>query len=246
MIDSRKAVLCAALLLVTGLSWAQLPDKFENLKVLPTEISKREMMETMKSMSGALGVRCWYCHVGEEGQPLSSFDFASDEKKNKVIARGMMEMTRDLNQKYLPGIAEKSGHDLDSLNCRTCHRGVSHPRTLEAVLGSTLERKGVDETIARYRSLRDTYYGSDAYNFSESALNSFAEELVDKDKVDVAIRMLELNLEFYPNSGATHYLMGEAQARKGDKEKAIASLQKALELMPDNPRVQKRLSQLKQ
>ncbi len=44
---------------------AQIPDKFENLQVLPKEISKPELMENMKSFALGLGVRCHFCHVGE-------------------------------------------------------------------------------------------------------------------------------------------------------------------------------------
>lgn len=30
----------------------------------------------MRNITGALGVRCQFCHVGEEGMPLERFDFA--------------------------------------------------------------------------------------------------------------------------------------------------------------------------
>ena len=240
-----RVVFYCLMVLLAGWSWAQIPDKFENLKVLPADISKKDMMDTMKGMSGALGVRCWFCHVGEEGQPLSSFDFVSDEKDNKVIARGMMEMTRDINKKYLVDISAKSGHNLDAANCRTCHRGLAHPRTLSAELARTLKRKGVGDTVTRYRKLRDHYYGSDAYDFSESTLNGFAEELTEGGNMDAALSMLALNLEYHPKSGETHYMMGEVYARMGQKGKAIASLEKALEMMPGNPRIQKRIEQLK-
>src|SRR6059058_3640019 len=50
---------------------------FKNLKVLPKDISRADLLSTMKFFSQSLGVRCTNCHVGEEGKPLSTFDFAS-------------------------------------------------------------------------------------------------------------------------------------------------------------------------
>src|ERR1051326_3858387 len=65
------------------------PTKLENLKVFPRDIPVRALIDTMASFTRALGVRCTYCHVGEEGQPLSSFDFKSDQKPEKTKAREM-------------------------------------------------------------------------------------------------------------------------------------------------------------
>jgi hypothetical protein len=42
---------------------AQFPDKFTNLKVLPKDISKRELESTMRGFAFALSVRCDHCHV---------------------------------------------------------------------------------------------------------------------------------------------------------------------------------------
>jgi tetratricopeptide (TPR) repeat protein len=50
--------------------FGQIPDKFTNLQVLPKDLGKRELLETMKNFTRALGVRCQFCHIGEEGKPL--------------------------------------------------------------------------------------------------------------------------------------------------------------------------------
>ncbi len=89
----------AALVLAAPLA-AQLPDSFENLEVLPKDIGQRELIEVMKGFSGALGVRCQHCHVGEEGKPLSDFDFVSDERPAKDAARVMMRMTEKINSGF--------------------------------------------------------------------------------------------------------------------------------------------------
>ncbi len=51
----------------------------QNLKVLPKDISSRELGSTMKGISMGTGLRCEGCHVGEAGKPLTTFGFESDE-----------------------------------------------------------------------------------------------------------------------------------------------------------------------
>ena len=99
---------------------------FKNLKVLPKDISRADLLANMKFFSQSLGVRCTYCHVGEEGKPLSTFDFASDAKDHKNIARAMMAMVAALNQKTLP---TATGLPDAKVTCFTCHRGATKPAT---------------------------------------------------------------------------------------------------------------------
>jgi len=97
---------------------------FKSLKVLPKTIARADLLNTMKTFSQSLGVRCTFCHVGEEGKPLSTFDFASDKKANKAIARDMMRLAQRLNSKDLPAIA---GLEDPRVTCYTCHRGSKEP-----------------------------------------------------------------------------------------------------------------------
>ena len=45
----------------------QIPDEFTNLQVLPEDITRAELVEIMKGFSGALDVRCSYCHTVSPG-----------------------------------------------------------------------------------------------------------------------------------------------------------------------------------
>ena len=75
-----------------------LPDTFTNLRVLPTNISKRDLLSMMKAMSIGLQVRCSHCHVATDD--LSEADFASDEKPTKVAAREMLRTLFEVRMKY--------------------------------------------------------------------------------------------------------------------------------------------------
>jgi cytochrome c peroxidase len=98
---------------------------YKNLKILPHDITRLQLLGTMKLFSQSLGVRCTFCHVGEEGKPLSTFDFASDAKEKKATARKMLAMVHRINEQDF-GV-----HDFSQVKvtCFTCHRGATKPLT---------------------------------------------------------------------------------------------------------------------
>jgi hypothetical protein len=51
----------------------------------------------------SLGVRCSHCHMGEESDPLETYDFASDDKLLKRKAREMIRMMQAINGPHLSG-----------------------------------------------------------------------------------------------------------------------------------------------
>lgn len=85
----------------------------ENFKGVPAG----RLLRAMDAFTHALGVDCVYCH-----NPKS---WESDDKDEKVAARGMMRMAGDINEKYLKGMA---GLDPKArVSCATCHRGKPKP-----------------------------------------------------------------------------------------------------------------------
>jgi hypothetical protein len=99
-----------------------------NLRVLPKDISKPQLVQVMRGFAMGLGVRCEHCHVGE-GNDLSKFDFASDAKPQKATARRMIEMAREINTKLLAGFPEGRDEATPAVTCYTCHRGDKKPLT---------------------------------------------------------------------------------------------------------------------
>ena len=94
--------------------------KWENLKVLPKDISEEKLKELMRGYNKALGVKCNHCHAeGENGK----LDFASDQKKEKDYARHMIEMTKNINSQYFNWNNDPNPENIETVNCTMCHRG---------------------------------------------------------------------------------------------------------------------------
>jgi tetratricopeptide (TPR) repeat protein len=220
---------------------AQIPDKFENLQVLPKDIGKRELIDMMRGFTGALGVRCGHCHMGPPGGALEAMDFKSDDYETKRVARAMMRMVRSINDDHLAKIGRSPVLRVD---CATCHRGLERPVRIDGVVAQELAKNGADAAVARYRALREKHYGDGSYDFSERPLNQLGERLLAEPNVVGAVAILSLNAELHADAPSCHFLLAEAYRAAGDNDRARASYKRSLELAPDNPRAKKRLEEL--
>jgi hypothetical protein len=105
--------------------------KYTNLKVLPKNISKKQLGNIMDEWAHALGARCSFCHARNE--ETKKMDFASDAKPEKEMARHMFKMVTMLNKKYFEAKKDSTGMIMETgVNCNTCHKGVSHPEIVKA------------------------------------------------------------------------------------------------------------------
>jgi hypothetical protein len=92
-----------------------------NLKVLPQDTDLRKVM---RQYAGDLGVECEFCHAAAD--PVTHrADRASDANPVKETARFMIQLTDDLNNKYLSEMPNR--RYADPITCGTCHRGEKHP-----------------------------------------------------------------------------------------------------------------------
>ena len=241
---TKKSIRCvtalaAAVWLCVSAAQAQVPDKFTNLQFFPKDIAKKELVSTMRGFSFALGVRCEHCHVQKADKTM---DFAADDKDEKKTARLMLRMVSAVNTDYISKINMPSPAKVE---CVTCHHGLAEPRTLNAVLMDTIDKKDVGAAVAQYRELRQKYYGSARYDFGETPLNILTEALLAKEKNKDAAAIEELNLEVnQPASGWALHLAGMAHRASGDVEKAKANFEEALRSNPNDTWAKSQLSEL--
>lgn len=243
------AIALALLALALGApARAQVPDTFVNLKVLPKDISRAELVETMRGFSSALGVRCGYCH--EETPDAAArpggrerLDFKSDAKVEKRKAREMLRMVGRINGELLAAVPARSDPPI-RVQCVTCHHGLAVPRTLEDSLAIVLDRAGLAAAEQQYRDLRQRYYGTGAFDFAPQRLIELSRRLAAARRASDALAFLKLNAEFYPGDAASYLAMGDIYLQGGDRAQALASYRKALELEPENPAAKRRVDQL--
>ena len=260
LLTALSVVALPAVLLAQGGRGGEPP---KNLQVLPKDMTRQQVVAVMQGFTAALGVRCEHCHVegatppagappaggppgaapggrGPGGPPL---DFAADDKETKKVAREMLKMVGDINTKYLPLTGRTFG-ERNRVSCETCHHGLAKPQTLRAALANAADARGADSATALYRTLRTRYYGSAAYDFSESALAVAATDLARMNQRPAAMALLKLNLEYYDKSATTWQAMGQVLLQGGDTTQAVDALKKAIALQPDNPQLRQMLQRL--
>jgi hypothetical protein len=102
--------------------------KFKNIQILKT-LPADQLIPVMRKFNVALGVECNFCHVIASDHS----GFEKDDKPTKKMARQMLLMVMDMNQreKVLGGRA----------TCFMCHRGKPEPELEPAPAAKPNEEK---------------------------------------------------------------------------------------------------------
>lgn len=115
------ALTALAFFVAGGLSFYQGDEPAE--KVFKSIVSfkgvpAKEIMPAMKFMNASLKVECGFCH--------NVNDYAADHP-NREVTRKMIEMQRDINEKFFNGRPE--------VTCNSCHNGITHPVGIPVLTG---------------------------------------------------------------------------------------------------------------
>ena len=102
---------------------------YKNVQVLG-DLSGGEFIRLMTAMTAWVSPQesCIYCH--------NPANFAEDSKYTKIVARKMIQMTRQINSEYKNHVAETG------VTCYTCHRGNPVPAQVWFTLPD--QNKGAD------------------------------------------------------------------------------------------------------
>ncbi len=197
---------------------AQDHEEFKNLKVLPKNIARRDLINQMLDNLRGLGLPrrqgegCLYCHVGDMERPRDEWDYASDAKIEKAKARVMMAMVQEINGTHLSQIDDRVDTTF-RVTCDTCHRGRTDPRPITAVLMSEYESGGVEPMLARHEELRARYYAAGVYDFRASMLGNIAFQLSARGRHSDAVAVASANVEAHPGDlGSRRMEVGVALA----------------------------------
>jgi Photosynthetic reaction centre cytochrome C subunit/Tetratricopeptide repeat len=217
----------------------QQPPPMTNLQIYPKDIARQDLITTMQGFVRQLGVQnqggCAFCHTGQGPEA----DYAADGNPKKNIARKMILMSREITGK-LPEVTGKPAAEITSLRCATCHRGMPVPKVTEVALADALAKGGATAAVQQYKETR-----KQALDYNENALVAYATTLINTDKADEALAVLQANAELDPNHAPTFGAMAAAYAKKNDKDSQIKMLEKAVQLDPNNQQFKRQLDQLK-
>jgi tetratricopeptide (TPR) repeat protein len=230
---------------------AQQPNGFTNLQVWPADTPRAVILNFMNAFNRSLGIECVYCHVQRDGK----FDFASDEKREKRVARKMILFRDSINVELAaivdkpvtagPTSVEARPGAPTRVLCASCHHGLPIPAPLGEVISEAEKNGGGAAGLAKFKELRAKFYGGQQYDFTESALVGLANTAINAKRTDDALRYLQANLEYFPKSSMTYQTMAQAKNAKGDKAAAIKDLETAVQLDPQNNQAKNQLQQLR-
>ena len=191
------------------------PDSLVNVKVIPKNTPIRDVVAIMRTFATNLGVRCTYCHVGEEAAPLTTYDFTSDQKRPKQVARVMMQMVNAINGQHLSNVPGRPSPEL-TVSCETCHRGVARPEPIERIIETAIAAGGVDSASRAYKNLFARYERRGAYNFTDIPLSLLARSIAAQTRFDEALGLVSLNDETHPQSPAVPFTRGDILLARRD------------------------------
>ena len=204
-----------------------------NLKVLPEDIGVEELRRTMVGFSGALNAKCSYCHEGNDSQSPRDLDFPKDGKRTKRIAREMIAMVANINER-MTGFELVDGRQPVEVTCITCHRGQYRPELIGSVLAAALEEGGAESVIAKYADLRERYFGNHTYDLRPSTLAGFARRMASDGDPEGGIKVLDFANTEFPNEVSVIFALARVHQLVGNSARAIELLSRVVVLEPDS------------
>jgi tetratricopeptide (TPR) repeat protein len=121
-------------------------------------------------------------------------------------------------------------------------RAYDSRKSIAETLSATIASNGIDQATKQYHVMKAAAPAT--YNFDEDELNALGYQLLQAHKLNQAIRIFQLNIEAYPQSGNTYDSLAEAYMDDGDKALAIANYHRSLQINPRNANAVKMLQRL--
>jgi len=246
--DLLRCILSISIGILAVTANAQIPMEVyqnpKNLKVLSPDISPEELRATMFSIGQQVGLRCSKCHDFAPDTPFAERDYASDQKELKRVAREMMLMVQGIND-AVSAIDRGPDHKAITVQCVTCHRGINQPRQIEEIFETAVKEDGLTSAIEQYNELRESWYGTGAYDFSAWRLGGIAQSIFDNGDTEGGMQVHALNLELNRDDGSVYFHRAESYEKQGRIEDTIADFERALELDDSFGFLKDRISRLK-
>lgn len=120
--------------------------------------------------------------------------------------------------------------------------GKKAPPT-ENEIANIIMTGGFEEVAEMYRRMQKEE--PEIVLFEENIMNILGYQLLQSQRMEDALDVFKLNIEAYPDSWNVYDSLGEAYGMQGDVPKAIEFYSKALEMNPEDKRIEQILVELK-
>ena len=188
--------------------------------------AERATTEGLKQAPGDVTLEAGHAAVLEAiGQPGRAEQFL----QARIRASGSTELVTALSQ-----IFSRTGAHAEAVSVLTdALKGHPRDEDLLYALGTVLERSGAtQQALARMRELLEVNPQN------ASALNFIGYTLADHgEQLEEAERLVRRALAIHPDSGAYLDSLGWVQFRRGDMVRATSTLERAVELEPEEPTI---------
>jgi tetratricopeptide (TPR) repeat protein len=188
--------------------------------------AERATTDGLKQAPGDVTLEAGHAAVLEAiGQPGRAEQFL----QARIRASGSTELVTALSQ-----IFSRTGAHAEAVSVLTdALKGHPRDEDLLYALGTVLERSGAtQQALARMRELLEVNPQN------ASALNFIGYTLADHgEQLEEAERLVRRALAIHPDSGAYLDSLGWVQFRRGDMVRATSTLERAVELEPEEPTI---------
>jgi len=89
-----------------------------------------------------------------------------------------------------------------------------------------------EDLVINIRQLKENF--SDIYFWDMFKMNTLGYTLMEEDRLEDAVKVFKLNIEFFPNSAFCYDSMSDGYIKAGENDLAIGCMEKALELLPND------------
>lgn len=130
------------------------------------------------------------------------------------------------------------------LRARSLIQG-KHPREIAMLVGMALRQCAYEGGAANLPECFKALHAKYPSHISPERLNALGYELIGAGKTATAVAVFEFNVAQHPEYANGYDSMGEGYMLIGEKQRAIANYERALELDPNNQNAVERLSRLR-
>ncbi len=173
-----------------------------------------------------------------ERYPLGANSFF--RMANILSRMGNLESALD----YIKKAVELVPHDNGMLRSRLASMEKKIKASAAYQVEKAIRAGGIEAGINKFRELQA--HSQPSIYFDENEFNDLGYRLMQAGNLAGALQVFQMNVELHPGLANAHDSLGECYMRNGEKEKAIESYKRVLEINPQNQNAREMLKKLQE